>query len=452
MDIDRIVYSNKTSGFTEPCSRGEYFHIKYLNVYGKNYIPQRQLEKFIVDNKVSYKCYGYGVPDMIAKIHHCSVKSIRIFTIEFSILEINDEHIIVNVSEQVDLADNKKRLIQERVFFNPSTAKIEYIKKKNMVIGDYTCDAAIIVFDTQNTYNALFYYDDRVQDVSVNIGNFVFSMGYSLFVEMDGDWNKIIRDAQYHLMSAGQKLDHARKENTELREDNKLKEDAIKSLSQQNEELKNELQSYQEELTKTRKWAYDILHFDRDGSEGYDVSNEKDWEKFQSKVLELTEKMKKDSLKADKRNRLQNIKSACIKKYDRFDETDLAFLATGQYLLEVHKDDSMDFSPVLIAFSKCVEGVLADYLKKEFVVPEDERPMLGNSLIYVKKNSLLLGLTQSQSVTLLNQLDSFIKYRNRAAHKEGVSLEEVLRAKEIIFDSFDTFNKKYILDFIHSNY
>ena len=460
MNIDRIIYCNKTTGFTEPCSRGEYFHIKYLHIYGKDYKPQRTLEQFIVDGKVTYKCYAYGVPDMVADIHHCSVKAIRIFSLEFSILEMNDEHIIVNVAERVDLAGNKNRLIQERVFFNPSSAKIEYVKKKNLVIGGYTGDAAIIVFDTQNTYNAWPYYDnDKEQDAAVNIGSFVFSIGYSLFVEMEGDWNKIIQDAQYHLMSTGEKLDHARKENTELKEDNKLKENTIKNLSQQNNELnsmvedmKNKLQSYQEELTKTRKWAYDILHFDKKGAEELDVSNEKDWEKFQSKVLELTEKMKEDSLKNDKKNRLKKLKTACSKKYDRFDKADLSFLATGQYLLEVHKDDSMDFSPVLIAFSKCVEGVLANYLKRGYVIPEDERPMLGNSLVYIKKNSLLLGLSQSQKIALVNQLDGFIKYRNMAAHKEGISLEDLLKAKKIIFDSFETFNKSYLLDFIHSNY
>ena len=112
----------------------------------------------------------------------------------------------------------------------------------------------------------------------------------------------------------------------------------------------------------------------------------------------------------------------------------------------------MDFSPVLMAFSKCVEGILADYLKRGYVVPEDEKPMLGNSLIYIKKNSELLYLTQSQMITLVNQLDDFIKYRNRAAHKEGVSLEDVLKAKEIIFDSLEVYNNKYLLDFIHSSY
>lgn len=453
MDIGRIIYCNKTTGFAEPCSRGDYSNIKDLNIYGRKYIPQRHLEKLILDKKITYKCYGYGVPDIVAMMLHCPSDGIRIFTIEFTIIEMNDEHIIVNVAERVDLVDKKKSLMQANIFYNPSYAKIEYVKKKDMTIGGFTGDAAIIVFDAQGANCAMFYYDDyKTQLIGANVGNFALAIGCSLFVEMDGEWNKMIEDAAQHLMSAGEKLDNAKKENLALKQDNKIKDDTIRDLSQQNNELKQKLQSYQEELTKTRKWAYEVLHFNEEGNEELDVSNEKDWEIFQSKLLELTEKMKDDFLKIDKKNRLESIKKACTKKYSRFAEKDISFLATGQYLLEVHIDDSMDFSPVLMAFSKCVEGILADYLKRGYVVPEDVKPMLGNSLIYIKKNSELLYLTQAQMITLVNQLDDFIKYRNRAAHKEGVSLEDVLKAKEIIFDSLEVYNNKYLLDFIHSSY
>ncbi len=459
MNIGKIIYCNKTTGFAEPCSRGDYSNIKDLIVYGRKYIPQRHLEKLILDKKITYKCYGYGVPDFVAMMIHCPSNGIRIFSIEFTIIEMNEEHIIVNVAERVDLADNKKCLVQENIFYNPSYAKIEYVKKKDLTIGDFTGDAAIIVFDAQGANCAMFYYDNEEQYVAANLGRFALAIGFSLFVEMDGEWYKMIEDADKHLMSAGEKLDNARKENTELKQENRIKENVIKDLSHQNDELnnlvedmKNKLQSYQEELTKTRKWAYDILHFNEDGDDNLDVSNEKDWEKFQSKVLELTEKMKTDSLKIDTQNRLKTIKNACIKKYDRFDESDLSFLATGEYLLEMHKEDSMDFSPVLIAFAKCVEGVLAKYLARGLVVPEDERPMLGNSLIYIKHNSLLLNLTQAQTITVAKQLEDFIKYRNKAAHKEGVTLEEVLLAKVIVFESLEVFNKNCLLDFIHSSY
>ncbi len=458
MNIGKIIYCNKTTGFAEPCSRGDYSNIKDLIVYGRKYIPQRHLEKLILDKKITYKCYGYGVPDFVAMMIHCPSNGIRIFSIEFTVIEMNDEHIIVNVAERVDLADNKKSLVQENIFYNPSYAKIEYVKKKDLTIGGFTGDAAIIVFDAQGANCAMFYYDNEEQYVAANLGRFALAIGFSLFVEMDGEWYKMIEDADKHLMSAGEKLDNARKENTELKQENRFKENVIKDLSHQNDELnnmvadmKNELQSYQEELTKTRKWAYNILHFNEGGNEDFDVNNEEDWEKFQSKVLELTEKMKEDSLKNDQKHRLKDIKSAIIKKYKKFDETDLSFLATGQYLLEAHKDDSMDFSPVLISFSKCVEGVLARYLKKGYVIPEDEMPMLGNSLKCIKNkdNSLLLNLTQSQAGSLVKQLNEFIKYRNMAAHKEGITLEDLLKAKDIIFNNLESYNQKYLLDFIH---
>ncbi len=454
MDISRIIYCNKYSGLTELCSGGDYHNIKSLNIYGKEYIPERQLEKLILDKKVTYKCYGYGLNFLVSIANRLPENSIRILSLTFSILEMNDEHIIVNLAEKIEATKSKTSPSIVTLFENPSYAKIEFLKGRNISINGCVGDAAIVIYDVNQ--NGGIFYNTEEEIAPANLGRFALAIGFSLFVEMDGNWNKIIKDAEQHLMSAGEKLDNARKGNTELKEDNKLKENAIKNLSQQNNELnsmvedmKNKLQSYQEELAKTRKWAYDILHFDKKGTEELDVSNEKDWEKFQSKVLELTEKMKEDSLKNDNKNRLKTIKKLCTKKYNKFDESDLAFLATGQYLLEVHKDDNMDFSPVLIAFSKCVEGVLADCLKKGYVIPEDERPMLGNSLAYIKKNPELLDLTQSQLITLVNQLNSFIKYRNKAAHKEGVSLGDVLQAKEIIFDSFEAFNRNYLLDFIY---
>lgn len=450
---NKVIYFNEASGKLELCSNGDVYNIAELNIYGHKYIPQRHLEKLILDKKVTYTRFskGLSLPLKIVSTKNDFFRQFtdRYFSLEFSVLSIDDEQIIINCSEKVDLANGKYGGIRFNLFDYPSIGKIKFIRRKDMLINGVTGDAAIIIYDVGAFANTAYSIGD--ESAGANLGRFATSIGLSLFVEMDGDWNKIIGDAERHLMSAGEKLDNAKKENDELKHANKVKEDAIKNLSQQNEELKTELQSYQEELAKTRKWAYDILHFNREDTEEFDVTNEEDWGKFQSKVLELTEKMKEDSLKSDKKNRLKSIKSAFAQKYKKFDETDLSFLATGQYLLEAHKDDNMDFSPVLIAFSKCVEGVLARYLKKVYVIPEDEMPMLGNSLkcIKNKENSLLLDLTQSQAGSLVKQLDEFIKYRNMAAHKEGISLEDLLNAKEIIFNNLDSFNKKYLLDFIH---
>ena len=454
MKANKVIYFNEATGKLELCSNGDVYNITELNIYGNKYIPQRHLEKLILDKKVRYTRFskGLSLPLKIVSTKNDFFRQFtdRFFTLEFSVLSINDEQIIINCSEKVDLANGKYGDIRFNLFDYPSVGKIMFERRKDMRINGITGDAAIKVYDVGVFANTAYTIGD--ESAGANLGRFATSIGLSLFVEMDGDWNKIIRDAEQHLMSAGEKLDNARKENTELKQENRIKENVIKDLSRKNDELNKMLQSYQEELTKTRKWAYDILHFNEKEDDNLDVSNEKDWERFQIKVLELTEKMKTDSLKTDTQNRLKSIRNACIKKYDRFDESDLSFLATGQYLLEVHKEDRMDFSPILIAFSKCVEGVLAKYLARGLVVPEDEKPMLGNSLKYIKNNSLLLNLTQAQTITVTNQLADFIKYRNKAAHKEGVSLEEVLLAKVIVFESLEAFNKNCLLDFIHSYY
>ena len=205
MDVDKIIYSNKTTGLTELCSQKDYSNNEYLSIYGKTYVPQHHLEKLVLDKKITYKCYSYGVSDLVAKLLQCPTNAIRVFSIEFSIVEMDDEHIIVNVAERVDLAKNKGNLIQENVFYNPSYAKIEYIKKRNMTIGNCTGDAAIIIFDAQGANCAMFLYDDENQLVAGNLGRFALAIGLCLFVEMDGEWNKIARGTKQNLMQTDKK-------------------------------------------------------------------------------------------------------------------------------------------------------------------------------------------------------------------------------------------------------
>ena len=213
MDVDKIIYSNKTTGFTELCSLVDYSNNKYVSIYGRKYVyvPRQQLEKLVLDKKLTYKCYSYGLSDLAAKLLQCSTNAIRVFSIEFSIVEMDDEHIIVNVAERVDLANDKGILIQEKVFYNPSYAKIEYIKKKRMTIGNCTGDAAIVVFDAQGANCAMFLYDDENQLVAANLGRFALSIGLCLFVEMDGEWNKIARGTKPNLMQKDEKVDEREK-------------------------------------------------------------------------------------------------------------------------------------------------------------------------------------------------------------------------------------------------
>ena len=78
--------------------------------------------------------------------------------------------------------------------------------------------------------------------------------------------------------------------------------------------------------------------------------------------------------------------------------------------------------------------------------------MLGNSLIYIKENPQLTGLSRTQTKDLAEKLQAFIHYRNDAVHKERVTLDDVVKAKDILLGEFDSYSQNYLLDFIHSYY
>ena len=457
MDINKIIYSNESTNLTELCSAGDVHNISDLNIYGRELIPQRHLEKLILDKKITYTRFSKGQSPFTAIFVDRNKYPDRFFTLEFCIAEINDEHIVVSCSEKFEVTNGKNggnRLVIKEF---PNFAKIKFIKRKDININGCIGDAAIVIYDVGTTCDIA--YTDPIEVAKANFGRFALSIGLSLFVEMDGDWNKIIEDSNKNLMPVSEKLSNAKKENVMLKEDNKNKEIEIKNLNQEKNELnslvkemEDRLQDYQQEIETTRKWANEVFRFDGNGGENLDISKKEDWAKFQSRFLEVAEKLKDSDLKTDKKHKLKNLKKALKKKYLKFDESDLSFLATGEYLLEIHKEDNIDFSPMLIDFAKCLEDVLAKFLIKKLVIPEYEKPMLGNSLIYIKENPRLTGLSRTQTKDLTEKLQAFIHYRNDAVHKERVTLDDVLKAKDILLGEFDSYSQNYLLDFIHSYY
>ncbi len=461
MDVSKIIYVNEVSGKTVLCSKGDVHAVTEMNIYGTKYIPERHLEKLLLDKKITYTCFRKGLSwllELFAKKNvYFSQFTDRFFTLELSLLSVDDEKIIVNCSETVELLNGKNGNIRSTLFNFPSIGKIKFIKRKNIGINDIVGDAAIVIYDIGQRAGSA--YEILGEDAAVNLTSFALSIGLSLFVEMEGDWNKIVEDSKNQLIPVSEKLDNAKKENVILKEDNESKAIEIHNLNQEKSELnillkemKEQLHNLQKEIEQTRQWAYEAFHFDGKNKETLDVSNKEDWVKFQSIFLKYAETLKNCDLKTDKKQRLEAINKEFKKKYNKFDKGDLKFLATGQYLLEMHKEENMDFSPILIDFAKCLEDVLAKFLVKKLVVPEDEKPMLGTSLLYIKNNSDMTGFSKMQTNDFVAQLRIFIDYRNKAVHKEGVTLNDVLKAKEILLSNFGCYSHNYLLDYIHSYY
>jgi hypothetical protein len=312
-------------------------------------------------------------------------------------------------------------------------------------LGDCTGDAAVIITNVQKSDGSLFCVDIEKESGFTNLERFALSIGLSLFVEMDGDWDKIIRNSKEQVLMASQKLKVAKQEISDLRIDNARKDNEINALQVQ-------IESYRNELFETRKWAFETLHLQDTDVDNLDIRNEIDWGLFTKRVIYIVNRMKDNDSKGDNGDKLINIRKALKEKYRKFDKENLSFLSTGQYLLEIHRNDDIDFSPVLIAFSKCLEGVLAKLLIDKRIILKNEPTMLGNLLFYIERRSSSLHLYGFQLTTIMNLangLKEFIKYRNMAAHKEGIKYEQVVRAQKLLYD-LEKRNRELLLDLICS--
>ncbi len=442
MDISKVVFENKKSGQSITCSAGDSYNIEALTIYDKNYSPIQQLEKMIINGETSYTYSCKGLPGVFPELFSIRQNVVeRKHLLLFKVIKIDQEQLVINVSEKIDL---EKDSIINPMYHNESIGKIKFHKRISMSLNGREGDAAIIIFDLDSIDGSLFCTDVEKESGIANLKRFALSIGLSLFVEMDGDWNKIISDSKNKMMSSSEKLMAAKKEVSDLLLDNQKKEETIKDL---NELLK----SYQNELLNTRQWAYNVLHLHDIDENHLDVKNEEDWNLFMNKILNIGEQMKSHVAKADKSNKLKSIKKSFSKKYRKFDESELSFLSTGEYLLEIHKDEDIDFSPVLIAFSKCLEGALTKLLLEKQVITEDEPAMLGNLLFYIKKYSMLLNLYNYQFNLVTDKLKEFIKYRNMAAHKDGIKYDTAVKAKKLLYD-FELQNAELLLDLINSKY
>lgn len=202
-------------------------------------------------------------------------------------------------------------------------------------------------------------------------------------------------------------------------------------------EMQTKLKKFQEEISSTRKWARDFLKLKDIDVElnDNDLTDDKKWAQYQAKVLNIVEKMKEEELQESGQQQFETIKKALMKKYSKFEENDINFCATGELLWQHYKDQIIDFSPILISYSKFLESVLKKLLVRHHIIQKSQESMLGNSIRELKYNSHCFGPYNSEKIRkLISHLYDFTEYRNKAAHPEGVSSTMLESAKNILFN------------------
>lgn len=214
--------------------------------------------------------------------------------------------------------------------------------------------------------------------------------------------------------------------------------------------LEHEVESLMVENKNARKWAYEALI--KVGAEAGGIAGDPaEWVSFQNKILDYIETLEQNEVInfAQNGNRLNCIVSLLQNRYGQFDEKSIKFLATGEFLFENHKHvHDMDFSPMLIAYSKCFENVLANYLKAKGILEEKENVTLGDCIYKIKENLSYLKGLKDNFTKKYKKMHAFLELRNKAAHQSGVSKDDIEQAKSWLFNLKEVNKDQYLLDFI----
>ena len=206
----------------------------------------------------------------------------------------------------------------------------------------------------------------------------------------------------------------------------------------------------QKQIVEARKWAVRTLNITNEDidEENIDFLDTDEWNQYQEKILAIAEKLKDyDSQKQDvnsSRYSIDNIRKKISQKYYNFSSKEIEAFTTGEYLYKVHENDNMDFSPVLISYSKGLETVLKHFLLSIGYSNSISKEMLNGLINKVQDNLDKVGYNNR----LIPMIRKFQGKRNKAAHASGISKSLIKDIRGQLID-LDNRHSECILDILH---
>ena len=154
-----------------------------------------------------------------------------------------------------------------------------------------------------------------------------------------------------------------------------------------------------------------------------DIDLDISWNLYKKQVIKTIEKYANNV-------EMKTIQGRIKEKYPALPQSDLLHIATGEYLRQNVSEDKIDYSPMLIAYGKSLESILFKLLKKLNVKNLEQNHSLKT----------LIDLCTTRGTLFRNQLVmkslmfQFLKFRNRAAHKDGVTRTDLNAARMLLFE------------------
>lgn len=199
---------------------------------------------------------------------------------------------------------------------------------------------------------------------------------------------------------------------------------------------KEEWTALQQQIVETRKWAFQTFNLaNKQDIDDIDFSDKIEWNRYQQKILSIADKMKEYDIKRQGNNS-SGISFDMIRKtismiFDKANPKAQEALATGEYLYRMHKNEDIDFSPVLISYSKALESTLKQFLLSLGYPVSVSKEMLNNLVMKMNANLETIGGNKK----IIDNIKKFQKKRNKAAHVSGISIEVLQDLRNMLIDT-----------------
>lgn len=214
----------------------------------------------------------------------------------------------------------------------------------------------------------------------------------------------------------------------------KNNEETNKQILELNKTLAQEKKKYAQTLDKCNEWAISLLKL-QNKYEGLTI-NENLWSILDSEMTKVIQNMKSENFESNEIN-YKNIKSSIKNKFPKISDKGLEFLTTSEFLFNIHKQDIIDYAPIMVEYCKTIEYELNIFIRRHNITHRGDRRKytLGQLIRKIEK---LNGVNLNKLLELLNQL---LVFRNGSAHSSESTRKKVEVARDMIIN-------KGLLDFI----
>ncbi|QNU25067.1 hypothetical protein [Geobacillus zalihae] len=192
-------------------------------------------------------------------------------------------------------------------------------------------------------------------------------------------------------------------------------------------ELNNQKIKYQNKINEVRQWALKLIEIQNStmNSKQLTIESEEDWQTIFQQIHDIALYIKNNN---EDKVTYNKIKDKFCQEFKGISKEGLEFLSTGEYLYQLHKDQEIDFAPVMVEFAKVIEIELNLHLKKHKLIHKNTNLTLG------QLNHQLKTFKVSTLPNITSFLDQLIRYRNGSAHTGQSTITKVEKVREMILN------------------